>query len=76
MICPFCKKEMEEGFIPACKETLQWIPKDEDIPWTIYKIAKGGVRLSKNPILSSQRVIAYCCKQCDMVIIPVEKENK
>jgi len=71
MNCPYCKKEMKEGFIPAIKMALQWLPKGGKLPLTIFQVAKGGVKLSKMPGWTYEKAESFYCEDCRIVITPV-----
>lgn len=58
MECPFCRKEMQEGYIPADRSALTW---------------HGGgreVRLTYTPILE-EKAEAFYCPDCRQIILPV-----
>ncbi len=72
MKCPYCGKEMKEGYIPAFNRAVQWIPKGEHVPLTFFQKAKGSIRLSKNPKLALEKALSYYCEKCKTVITPVK----
>ena len=41
MVCPYCKKKMSDGYIPAIQSALMWIPDNEKVPLFIFSKAKG-----------------------------------
>ena len=75
MKCPYCKKEMSAGYIPATKMALMWIPENEKVPLFIFSKAKGGVNLTKVPFFKRQKAKSYYCGNCKIVITPVMEEN-
>lgn len=44
MVCPYCKKKMSDGYIPAIQSALMWIPDNEKVPLFVFSKAKGGVQ--------------------------------
>ena len=62
MICPFCGKEMREGFIPAGSSGLVWRSGE---------LLESDVYLSRIPVLRGQSATAYYCPDCRQVIVPV-----
>ncbi|CCV64386.1 conserved hypothetical protein [Alteracholeplasma palmae J233] len=75
MICPYCKKEMEEGFIPAITMRNQWIKKDGKIPATIFTTSKDGFAISEFPLFTRKKTIANYCSECETIIISVKKNE-
>lgn len=75
MECPYCKKEMSAGYIPASKMALMWIPDNEKVPLTIYNKTNVGVNLTKVPFWKMQKAKSYYCSNCKIVITPVVEEN-
>jgi len=70
MICPYCNKEMEKGFIPANKSCVSWLPDGSRKSFVVYNPSKyNGIKLTNNPIYKSEEVIAYNCTHCKKVII-------
>ena len=47
MVCPYCKKKMSDGYIPAIQSALMWIPDNEKVPLFVFSKAKGGVNFLK-----------------------------
>lgn len=75
MECPYCKKEMSSGYIPASKMALMWIPDHEKVPPTIYNKTNVGVNLTKVPFWKMQKAKSYYCVNCKIVITPVVEET-
>ncbi|VEU81265.1 PF20097 family protein [Haploplasma axanthum] len=75
MECPYCNKEMEEGFIPASRMRNQWIKKGGKMPSTVFGTSKDGFALSEMPVWKTKKTISYYCYNCNIVIIPVKKFN-
>ena len=73
MQCPYCKKELMEGYIPASKMALMWLPESGKTPATIYQKTKTGINLTKVPFLRMQKAQSFYCDKCNVVITPVPK---
>ncbi len=71
MQCPYCKKELSEGYMPAIRTALMWIPDDKKIPLTIFSKTKTGVNLTKVPFWHIQKAKSYYCNNCKIIITPV-----
>ncbi len=73
MICPKCDKKMVDGYIPAAKMALIFVPiKDGSMPATIYGTGENTIVLSKKPLWKMQKAEAYYCSICKVVIAPVK----
>lgn len=70
MECTYCKKEMLNGYIPAVKMALMWIPDNKKIPPTIFSKTRDGVNLTKVPFWRTQKAKSYYCSDCKIVITP------
>lgn len=75
MECPYCKKEMLDGYIPASHMALMWIPENEKVPLTVFNKTRVGVNLTKLPISKMQKAKSYYCSDCKIVITPQVEEN-
>jgi hypothetical protein len=75
MKCPYCGKEMENGYIPASKFALMWIPEGERVPTTIFNKTKTGVNLTKVPFWTMQKAESFYCDSCKVVITPVKEKE-
>lgn len=67
MLCPYCGKEMEAGFI-QCRDGVTWTPKKQFLPALSF-LGKGAVSLENGAADNSSSVYAYNCKECKKVII-------
>ena len=67
MECPYCKQEMERGYI-QCRDGVTWTPKKQPVKALSF-LAKGAVSLRNDGTSSSSTVIAYHCKNCKLVLI-------
>jgi len=72
-LCPYCNKELLEGYIPAGKMALMWIPKGEKMPATIFSKTKNGVNLTDVPLWRAEVASSFYCDHCKVVITPVPK---
>lgn len=75
MECPYCKKEMLKGYIPASKMALMWIPENEKTPPTVFSKTSVGVNLTKVPFWTMQKAESYYCRNCKIVITPSVEED-
>ncbi len=74
MQCPYCKKELSEGYIPASKMALMWLPENGKVPATVFNKTKTGVNLTKVPVWHMQKAKSYYCDDFKIVITPVPEE--
>jgi len=70
MICPYCNKELDKGFIPANKSCVSWLPHGTRKSFVVYNPSKyNGIKLTNTPIFKNEEVIAFNCSHCKKVII-------
>lgn len=69
MKCPYCEKEMEEGYILSARDPLYWYPKDEEI--TFGRETENCVKLAKYPSWNRRKTVAYKCGSCSKIIIDI-----
>lgn len=76
MDCPYCKAPMEKGYIPAGKARLLWLAEDAVPPFFAFSEPEpeDGISLTKTPVLRTQRALAYCCKACRFVLLPLPQD--
>ncbi len=67
MVCPYCEKEMDLGFI-QCRDGVTWTPKKQFLPALSF-LGKGAVSLENGAADNSSAVYAYNCPECKKVII-------
>ena len=67
MVCPYCGKEMETGFI-QCRDGVTWTPKKQFRP-SLSFLGKGAVSLENGAADNSSAVYAYNCPECKKVVI-------
>lgn len=65
MNCPFCGKEMEQGFVQSARRVLYTAQKNEG-PFSIK--AKGDIVLTANNWVNPT-CVAYHCRSCKRVVI-------
>ena len=68
MICPYCKKEMEKGFIQSPHE-LAWLPGEKRHLFAAAQFHEGALVLSKLSLMKGSAVTAYLCRNCQKVLI-------
>jgi hypothetical protein len=76
MKCPYCGKEMENGYIPASKFALMWIPEGERVPTTIFNKTKTGVNLTKVPFWTMQKAESFIVILVKWLLLLSKKKSK
>ena len=66
MNCPYCKKEMQKGFING-RDSIKWYPEGADR----WMDDDSSVKLAKVGIISAAQSESYYCPDCRVVITPV-----
>ena len=74
MKCPYCKKEMELGFIQSPQE-ISWKKGDKKPLIGRAQFHKGSVIISELSFLKGSAVTAFLCRECKKVIIDYSDEN-
>ena len=74
MKCPYCKKEMELGFIQSPQE-ISWKKGDKRPLLGRAQFHEGSVILSELSFLKGSAVTAFLCRECKKVIIDYSDEN-
>ena len=69
MECPYCKKEMEKGFING-SNNVRWYPEGAAID-DLWPENEGAVLLAKTGWVTSAKAESYYCADCRTVITPV-----
>ncbi len=68
MKCPYCQKEMKDGFVKALgRGGICWV--DEKGDWSVPRSDAGFIQLGKAPWLSSYSVPAFNCDSCELIMI-------
>ena len=75
MKCPYCKAEMEYGYIHNSKQPVQWFPNYKKPSYIVFKGSKDGINLFNTFALiksNGYKAEAYYCPHCKIVIAPTE----
>ncbi|WP_099469890.1 PF20097 family protein [Konateibacter massiliensis] len=67
MKCPYCSKEMEEGYIPSDRYSLKWINKNKKSKWPLL-----NEKIKLTSILTEPYVEAFHCSECEKIIIDLK----
>lgn len=65
--CPYCKKEMEAGYI-QCRDGLWWANKKRPVS-ALPSLSKSSVKLGTGGFFDSGTVTAYLCRACKKIVI-------
>lgn len=72
MKCPYCQNEMQLGYI-QCRDGVTWTPKKQLVA-ALSSLGTNAIALDNDKSSASSKTAhAYCCKECEMVIIPYGK---
>ena len=72
MICPYCQKEMEKGFLQS-RDGLAWTSKKHKIAaFSCY--TSDAVTLSTDNSIAPKTLDAYLCRTCKKVIIDYNEQ--
>ena len=74
MKCPYCKKEMELGFIQSPQE-ISWKKGDKRPLLGRAQFHEGSVILSELSFLKGSAVTSFLCRECKKVIIDYSDDN-
>ena len=67
MLCPYCQKEMELGYI-QCRDGLTWTPRRQLVA-ALSCFGRDGVPLSNGAADNTKTIHAHKCADCCKVII-------
>lgn len=70
--CPYCKGEMEQGYI-QCRDSIWWAKK-KHFSAALSGLCKTSVRLAANEFFSEAAVEAYLCRLCKKIVIDYSKK--
>lgn len=74
MECPYCGKEMTQGYLNNRQKPIQWIPDGKDPGFLNYMKAKDGVTLENEfNVIDGYNAEAHYCSECMLVIAPTER---
>lgn len=70
MKCPYCSKEMADGYISNWRNPVQWLPEGSRAPTFVYKKAKNGVTLyqKKASAWTGYSAETFYCETCHIVL--------
>lgn len=67
MKCPFCNREMENGYLTSDARAIAW-RKEKYEPAIIRK--GDGIQLARNPFGGAVAIAnAFCCQECKRIVI-------
>lgn len=75
MICPYCGKTMEQGYIEHPRGLAAWTPEGKKTPFLYPMVERESIMIgdpSQGPVLGSL-VTAYLCRTCSKIVIDVPK---
>ena len=75
MECPYCKKELPKGKIPARKANICWYPADKEL-WFFSDLDDDVVLLAKPDTWEAGMAPAHYCADCRMVFVPVPEREE
>ncbi len=75
MECPYCKKEMKQGYLHNGRQPIHWIPDGNKPAILAYNTAKGSISLRHkptSPAINGYSTEAYYCAECCVVMAKTE----
>lgn len=69
MECPYCKEEMNEGFIYSGKNDICWTPIDKKSNFIINHPNKDQILLAKLNFFKGCKIKVFRCNKCQVDII-------
>lgn len=69
MKCPYCGKEMDEGFMVSPQFDFCWTPKDKKPRTFVNHPREYEVMLKKRNFFKSTKLKVYRCSNCGKEII-------
>lgn len=69
MKCPYCGKEMDDGYIFNGKTDIVWTPKDQKPSLFINQTREGQILLKKMNYLKGCKIKVVRCPICKIQII-------
>lgn len=68
MKCPYCNKDMKNGFVRALgRGGICWVSEKGD--WLAPRSDSDFLQLGKAPWLKAESVPAFNCDSCELIII-------
>ena len=71
MKCPYCNKEMINGYIYGDRYKLKWLPKEKKLFLGIWAV--GSIELGEGGGLGRPKVKTSMCHGCGKFIIDIKK---
>ena len=68
MMCPYCGKDMNKGYIPTQEMPPQWIPSGMKRPSWKWQVSKDAVKCNCDSNLHGYSMEAYYCANCKIVL--------
>ena len=69
MECPYCKKEMREGFLYASQSAPVWCPGPANEPFP----PDSSMNLTEPGLFTEKRAESWYCQDCKILITPVRE---
>lgn len=66
MICPYCKSEMQKGYVHSNKHALRWYP---NVPQGKSIFASYNESKKLSSVWNGGNVIVHRCEKCKKLII-------
>ena len=73
MKCPYCDKDMSEGYLYSESQPNQWLPAKKKPSIWRWTVATDGVELNNKQGITGFKATAYYCNDCHIVIAPTDK---
>ena len=73
MICPYCEKTMEKGFIQSNGTAMLWGAKKHR--FTLFAARDGEIDLAHSLTLMNH-IEAFCCKDCAIILVDYYKDDE
>lgn len=75
MLCPYCNKEMERGYV-QCRDGLHWTPKKQKVA-ALSGLGKGAVLIGdEEAFIPNTVAVAYHCETCKYIAIPYGRDGE
>ena len=71
MDCPYCKKEMQEGYISAFRSSPEWTSGSLSEPEDLF--TSKHLELADPGLFATKRVASWYCEDCKILITPVRE---
>ena len=71
--CPYCKEELETGYIPTGTTPPQWLPKEKKASMLRGGISKDAISLNGKNTLRGYQIEACRCRRCGMIFLNMKQ---